>query len=57
MSSNHEPVLEELLRDPIIRLVMASDGVHADEIRRLFKEVRTRKFRCVVPVGCAMEAA
>jgi hypothetical protein len=36
MSSNYEPVLEELLRDPIIRLVMASDGVHADEIRRLF---------------------
>ena len=57
MSSNYEPVLEELLRDPIIRLVMASDGVHADEIRRLFKEVRTRKFRCVMPVGCAMDAA
>jgi hypothetical protein len=36
---------------------MASDGVHADEIRRLFKEVRTRKFRCVMPVGCAMDAA
>ena len=57
MSSKQEAVLEELLRDPIIRLVMASDGVHADDIRRLFKEVRTRKFRCVMPVGCAMEAA
>ncbi len=57
MSSKQEAVLEELLRDPIIRLVMASDGVHADDIRRLFKEVRTRKLRCVMPVGCAMEAA
>ena len=28
--------LEELLNDPIIRLVMASDGVKADEVRDLF---------------------
>ncbi|MGN6465757.1 MAG: hypothetical protein ACTHLP_09760 [Rhizobiaceae bacterium] len=28
--------LEQLLEDPIIRLVMASDGVEADEIRNLF---------------------
>jgi hypothetical protein len=28
--------LEELLNDPIIRLVMASDGVKADEVRSLF---------------------
>jgi hypothetical protein len=28
--------LEELLNDPIIRLVMASDGVEAEEVRGLF---------------------
>ena len=38
MSSKHEAVLEELLRDPIIRLVMASDGVHADDIDAFSKK-------------------
>ncbi len=28
--------LEELLNDPIIRLVMASDGVEVEEVRGLF---------------------
>jgi hypothetical protein len=28
--------LEELLNDPIIRLVMVSDGVEAEEVRSLF---------------------
>jgi hypothetical protein len=28
--------LEELLNDPIIRLVMASDGVEVEEVRNLF---------------------
>jgi hypothetical protein len=28
--------LEELLNDPIVRLVMASDGVEAEEVRGLF---------------------
>jgi len=28
--------LEELLNDPITRLVMASDGVEPDEVRSLF---------------------
>jgi hypothetical protein len=28
--------LEELLNDPIVRLVMASDGVKAEEVRSLF---------------------
>lgn len=28
--------LEELLNDPIVRLVMASDGVEPDEVRSLF---------------------
>jgi hypothetical protein len=28
--------LEELLNDPMVRLVMASDGVEAEEVRNLF---------------------
>jgi hypothetical protein len=28
--------LEELLNDPIVRLVMASDGVEPEEVRSLF---------------------
>jgi len=49
--------LEELLRDPIIRLVMASDGVHADEISRLFRQMRTRNFRRVGLANGPSEAA
>jgi hypothetical protein len=32
--------LEELLNDPITRLVMASDGVEPDEVRSLFGAVQ-----------------
>ena len=35
----NEPNLDQLLADPIIRLVMSSDGVEEDEIRRLAREV------------------
>jgi hypothetical protein len=33
---NARVALEELLNDPIVRLVMASDGVKPDEVRSLF---------------------
>jgi hypothetical protein len=42
MSGREETTLEELLREPIIRQLMASYGVGGDEIRSLFKDVRTR---------------
>ena len=32
---NEEPTLEELLAEPIVRLVMARDGVQPAEVRRL----------------------
>lgn len=34
--------LDELLDDPIIKLVMASDKVEADEVRKLFDRARYR---------------
>ena len=42
MSGKSETTLEELLREPIIRQLMASYGVRGDEIRDLFRGVRTR---------------
>lgn len=35
-----EDTLEDLLNDPVITLVMNSDRVRADEVRRLFDRVR-----------------
>ena len=34
-SHNEEPGIEELLRDPIVHLLMARDGVKADTLRAL----------------------
>jgi len=42
MSGKSETTLEELLREPIIRQLMASYGVRGEEIRSLFRDVRTR---------------
>jgi hypothetical protein len=38
----HNSTLDELLSDPLIRLVMASDGVRIDEIRHLVEQARAR---------------
>ena len=38
----HDSTLDELLSDPIIRQVMASDGVRIDEIRHLLQQARAR---------------
>ena len=35
-----EPSLDELLDEPIIRLVAQSDGVSLDELKALFETVR-----------------
>lgn len=37
-----QPSLRELLDDPVIHVLMARDGVHPDEVRRLMEEVRRR---------------
>ena len=41
----HEATLEELLEDPIIRKVMVSDGVDADDIRQLMHDARIRTLK------------
>jgi len=35
-----EPTLDELLTEPIIHQVMASDGVKSDDIRKVMYEVQ-----------------
>jgi hypothetical protein len=36
---NREPTLAELLSDSLVRLVMAADGVDADELETMLREV------------------
>lgn len=38
----NDPTLDELLDEPIVRMMMASDRVSAREIRRLMDEARRR---------------
>lgn len=42
MADLREATLEDLLSDPVIMAVMASDGVRADDIRQLMKQVGIR---------------
>lgn len=37
-----EASLNELLHEPIIALMMASDGVHSDDIRALYRKMERR---------------
>lgn len=39
---NREPSLDDLLNDPVTRLVMARDGFSDEAIRRLIAEARQR---------------
>ena len=39
-----EPSLHELLSDPVARLLMARDGTSAENVRKLFEEMRRRLF-------------
>ncbi|CAM5361902.1 hypothetical protein ATER59S_01433 [Aquamicrobium terrae] len=43
------PKLDELLSDPVIRLVMASDGVQPDEVRVLLERARDRSLEIGPP--------
>ncbi len=38
------PTLEEILADPIVRLLMARDGVDADEVRPIMKRLWESRF-------------
>lgn len=37
-----EPSLDELIREPIVRMMMASDGVDIAAFKRLLEDVRLR---------------
>jgi len=37
-----EPTLEELLEEPIVRLVMAVDGVCADDVRNMITKLKRK---------------
>jgi hypothetical protein len=37
-----EASLNELLHEPIIAMLMASDGVHSDDIRALYKKLERK---------------
>ncbi|RUM96121.1 hypothetical protein EET67_19190 [Pseudaminobacter arsenicus] len=45
----HATTLDDLLSDPMVKLVMASDGVRPQEIRLLFKQARERSGEPMVP--------
>jgi hypothetical protein len=39
-----EPTLEELLAEPIVRLVMAVDGVRADDVRDMITDLKVKLY-------------
>lgn len=39
---NREPSIDELLSDPVARLVMARDGLSIEAVRALFAEAKER---------------
>lgn len=41
--SDPEPMLEELLAEPIIQLMMMRDNVVADDVRQIIHEARKRR--------------
>ena len=43
MTEQREITLDELLDEPIIKTVMARDGVQGSDIRRLLERVRLRR--------------
>lgn len=51
MIDQREPTLEELLNEPIIRQVMRSDGVRAEDVQRLMEAIHTRPRRSRAPLA------
>lgn len=37
-----EPLLEELLTDPLVHLIMKRDGIEPEQVRRLCEDIRRR---------------
>jgi hypothetical protein len=57
--TEREATLDELLSEPIVRKVMASDGVHAADVRRLVQQasLRTSRKRSRQSSSIAMQLA
>lgn len=54
--AEHSDRLDDLLHDPVIQLVMRSDGVRADDVRRLLEAARDRSpLRADVPEAHVIE--
>jgi hypothetical protein len=45
----YEPRLEQLLADPLVRQMMASDGVQETEIRRLAERITSHQVQAQTP--------
>lgn len=42
LSPGREPQLDDMMADPVVRLVMARDGVTLDDLRDVVTEARSR---------------
>lgn len=47
--SGKDSSLNELLHEPIIAMLMSSDGVHSDDIRALFRDVAAKDSKRAAP--------
>ena len=45
LDPNREPKLHEMLNDPLVRLVMARDGLSPDQVRRVVEDASERLAR------------
>ena len=51
-----EPTIDEMLADPIVRLLMDHDGVGEEDLRRLIKSVGRRLMESAEPVPARCSA-
>ena len=42
---NGEPTLDDMLADPIVKLLMSSDGVRSNDLERLLNAAKQSAFR------------
>jgi len=52
-----EPTIDEMLADPIVRLLMDHDGVGEEDLRRLIKSVGRRLMESAEPAPARCSAA
>ncbi|MBB6252636.1 hypothetical protein [Nitrospirillum iridis] len=59
MMVHHEPRLNDLLEDPVVRLVMERDGVYRDDVLNMMRAVarKAAPAKAAVPKTAAPEPA